>query len=196
MKYRFPVSALLLSFLFAQTSDARRGSLDRKPGFFGFTRACIEDWDQGHEILGGCVTMFIPLVLGDSFTAPIQSLIKITEYMERSSNEPSSSDKKSTSSTGDNKSTSESSTKKDQAGETPEERKVIQKLSLFIHVADDARTYLLDRTSSPLLESAVKAIRYFDSQGDDVNPEYTVESEKILSLETELLQALNSMGFK
>jgi hypothetical protein len=187
MQYRFPLFVFtFLSLILSSTTYADFGRITRKPGFFGFTRSCLHDWEHEDEAIGGCVTLFLPLVMGDSITAPTQTMINIIDYIEKPSKEPSST-QQTTDRSSKTSSESDSSKKAEQGKEIPEERKVMQKLSLFMLVADDARGYLATGTSTPLLQSAAQALRTTQIGTDD---DITVESQKILEVEVQLFQAM------
>jgi hypothetical protein len=184
MKY-----AILVGILFLMASQTwARQEFTKKKGFFGFTRGCIADWENGDDRSGGCVTSFIPLALGDTITAPFQTVMTLMDATENISNAGSSTDKKSSAESSNKASSESNSSKKDKVqDELPEERKVKEKLSLFMTIADDARDYLATGEWTTLLLSAAFAIR----SDDHVNGDLTVESHKILNLEAKLLEVMN-----
>jgi hypothetical protein len=193
MKY----SKLVLFLFFIQILSAHAEGFKREPGFFGSTRTCLRWWQEGLDYNGICFTSFIPFVLGDVITAPTETAITVTDLMNKITSVTSSSDKTAksdSSSTTSHKTTNSGSSfsNKDQASEIPEEKKVIlQKPSLFVHLADDARDYIITRTSTSLLDAAVIAMRPANTVSDEAD--YTVNSQKILELESEVLQAFSAV---
>ena len=178
MQYHFPIF-LLLFFITTHSTYAGNLKFDRNKGYFGYTRACLKDMNDGHDFVGGCISSFIPLVVIDSITFPVESIINMIESQEEQRNSSETSSK--------NSSQSDSSQKDPPKKEISEERKTLNKLSLFMQVADDAREYLAHQTKTPLLESAVYALH---SLYPEMNSEenFTQEATVILKLEDEILK--------
>jgi hypothetical protein len=150
MKYQLLV---LVSFTFAvSNAHAKDFEFSKKKGFFGYTRACMEDISTNHDH-GGCVTSFVPLFFGDLTSAPTEALVSITDAISKSDSN------------------------------TTKEQQLVQKLSLFAQIADDAREYIATQTTSPLLVSAVMAINATD---------LTEGSRRLLQLEGELIQVMQT----
>ena len=169
----------LFSIFITHPSYSGDFSFERKKGYFGYTRHCLEDMNRGNDY-GGCISGFLPSLVIDTITSPIETIINNIEAEE-----------------GNNSLDKSSSSKKSSKPEIPEEKVIKNKLSLIFSAAADANQYLMDGTQTPLLASAASALRslYPEENSNLSAPEdLTQEALGILQVQSHVLKAIQKMN--
>jgi hypothetical protein len=168
---------LILTIAILFCTEQAFAALGKRPGFFGYTRACLKafDDDRSDHDVWLCVWSIGIFSTFDMAISPTQTLGKLLDSLDKDPNNKKESE-----------SSSSTSDKKVQQNEVPEEKKPLAKLSLLFQVADDARDYQIMKTTTPLLDAATRYLT------DDGNVE--LASDKIFKIEAAVIEVLNSQG--